>query len=507
MSSFIGLDIGTTGVKSLLVNEKGKILSTASAEYPLYTPYPLWSEQEPEDWWQGTITVLRKLITQNGIVKGDIKGIGLTGQMHGAVFLDNKQQIIRRALLWNDQRTAFECQQITSAVGDERLIEIAGNPALTGFQLPKILWLRNKEPELYARLDKVLLPKDYIRLMLTGEFATDCSDAAGTLLLDLRKRDWSREILQILEIPLNWLPQVYEGSQITGNLLPEIAKSIGLPTGLPVIAGGGDNAAAAVGTGIVRSGLVSSSIGTSGVVFAHSEDISLDPEGRLHTFCHAVPGKYHLMAVTLSAGNSFRWLRDTFQAVISKLGGSDKRIDYEMLTKHASGIAPGCDGLIFLPYLTGERTPHLDPLATGMFVGLTSRHTMAHMIRAVMEGVIFSLRDGLEIMRGLEVPIEQIRAIGGGGKNPLWCQMQADIFGCEVVNLEVEEGPAFGAALLAIASGNDSAGVSAVSERCVVTKLSRLPDPMVVSRYQNVYDVYHGLYSKVKEDLHKLTNI
>jgi len=506
MSNFIGLDIGTTGVKALLINEHGSILSTATSEVPLYSPHPLWSEQDPEDWWRGSTIVLHQVVSQAGIGEKDIGGIGLTGQMHGAVFLDKQQQVIRRALLWNDQRTAAECLQITSAVGYQRLIEITGNPALTGFQAPKILWLRNKEPELYALVDKVLLPKDFIRLKLTGELASDCSDAAGTLLLDLRKRDWSRELLQRLEIPLNWLPRVYEGSQVTGKLLPEIAERIGLPAGIPVVAGGGDNAAAAVGTGIVRRGLVSSSIGTSGVIFAHSDEITLDPQGRLHSFCHAVPGKNHLMAVTLSAGNSFRWLRDTFQAVASELCGSGGRIDYGKMTAQASKVAPGCDGLVFLPYLTGERTPHLDPLATGAFIGLTSRHSMAHMIRAVMEGVVFSLRDGLEIMRTLEVPIQQVRAIGGGGKSQLWCQMQADIFGCEVVNLEVEEGPAYGAALLASAADQDAAGVCAVSQSCVHTKASRVPDPGAAERYQQVYDVYCGLYGKVKEDMHQLVN-
>jgi len=325
--------------------------------------------------------------------------------------------------------------------------------------------------------------------------------------LDLRKRNWSGEILQALEIPLGWLPRVYESSQISGKLLPEIAGLIGLPAGIPVIAGGGDNAAAAVGTGIVRRGLVSSSIGTSGVIFAHSDEITLDPKGRLHTFCHTVPGKYHLMAVTLSAGNSFRWLRDTFQEAATDLGGAVGKIDYGMMTACASTVAPGSDGLVFLPYLTGERTPHLDPLATGAFVGLTNRHTVAHMTRAVMEGVVFSLRDGLEIMHGLDVPIQQVRAIGGGGKSELWCQMQADIFGCEVVNLEVEEGPAYGAALLAMAADMDAVGVSAVSEKCVRTKSSKLPDPAVIDRYQQVYDVYRGLYSKINEDMHQLTKI
>jgi xylulokinase len=505
--TFIGLDIGTTGAKALLVNEQGKILSSATVEYPLYTPFPLWSEQEPEDWWQASVQALRRVANEAGIDFAEVGAIGLTGQMHGAVFLDKQQHVIRRALLWNDQRTAVECQQITEALGHARLIDIAGNPALTGFQAPKILWLRNHEPECYARIASVLLPKDFIRLKLTGESATDCSDAAGTLLLDLRKRDWSKEILEKLEIPLQWLPKVYEGSQVTGTLRPEVAEEIGLPAGIPVVAGGGDNAAAAVGTGIVRGGLLSSSIGTSGVLFAHTDGISLDPRGRLHTFCHAVPGKNHLMAVTLSAGNSFRWLRDMLQAVVKDAGASAQWGNYEALTAQASKVSPGCEGLIFLPYLTGERTPHLDPFASGAFVGITSRHTIAHMVRAVMEGVVFSLRDGLEIMRGMNVPISQVRAIGGGARSQLWCQMQADIFDREVVNLEVEEGPAFGAALLAIAADEDADGVSSVSEACVRTTTRRQPVQATVKRYQDYYEVYRGAYQALKGDMHALADL
>ena len=505
MKMYIGIDIGTSGVKALLINEQGNIQAISMVEYPIYTPFPLWSEQEPEEWWKATIDVLRHLVQEAGNVAKQVCAIGLTGQMHGSVFLDKQNQVIRRALLWNDQRTAKECDQITEAIGRENLISIAGNPALTGFQAPKILWLRSNEPKAYAKLEKVLLPKDFIRFKLTGDFATDCSDASGTLLLDLKKRDWSYEILEHLEIPVSWLPKVYEGSQITGILLPAIAELIGIPAGIPVIAGGGDNAAAAIGTGIVRQGLVSSSIGTSGVIFAHSDDLTFDPQGRLHTFCHAVPTKNHLMAVTLSAGNSLRWLRELFRDIVSS--GSSNRIDYTEMTALASKVNPGCEGLVFLPYLCGERTPHLDPFATGAFVGLTSRHSRAHMFRAVMEGVVFSLMDGLEIMRVMKVPVQQVRAIGGGGKSELWCQMQADIFGCEVVNLEVEEGPAYGASLLAIAADQDAEGVSNISENCVQIETSREPDDEHVRRYQEYYAVYRDLYSSLKEDMHRLTRL
>src|SRR5262245_31683271 len=313
MAYLLGLDIGTSGAKALLCDDRGDVLATATAEYPLSSPFPLWSEQDPADWWSGARQALREVTQAAGIDAGQIAGLGLTGQMHGAVFLDAQGAVIRPALLWNDQRTAAECAEITERVGAARLIEIAGNPALTGFQAPKILWLRNHEPENYTRLAQVLLPKDYIRLLLTGARAADAADAAGTLLLDLRMRDWSDEILRALDIPRDWLPRVYEGPEVTGTLLPDVANELGLPAGLPVIAGGGDNAAAAIGTGIVHAGVVSSSIGTSGVIFAHADSIALDPLGRLHTFCHSVPGQYHLMAVTLSAGGSFQWLRNVIR--------------------------------------------------------------------------------------------------------------------------------------------------------------------------------------------------
>ncbi len=498
MTLLLGLDLGTTGAKALLCDERGKVLATATAEYPLHSPFPLWSEQDPADWWRGAKAAIRAVLAQAGrLADGQpVAGLGLTGQMHGAVFLDQDHNVIRPALLWNDQRTAAECDEITRRVGAARLIEIAGNPALTGFQAPKILWLRNHEPENYARLAQVLLPKDYLRFMLTGARAADASDAAGTLLLDLRQRDYSAEILDKLEIKRAWLPRVMEGPEVTGKLLPEVAQELGLRSGLPVIAGGGDNAAAAVGTGVVRSGVVSSSIGTSGVVFAHSDAIALDPQGRLHTFCHAVPGKYHLMAVTLSAGGAFRWLRDTWQAT-----------SYDDMTAAAASIPPGAEGLLFLPYLTGERTPHLDPLARGAFVGLTARHTQAHLIRAVMEGVVFSLRDGVEIMRGLGVPLGQIRATGGGGRSPLWRQMQADLYGAEVVTLAAEEGPAYGAALLAGVGTGLFTSVNDAVDRCVAIAGRTQPDAKAQAQYEKTYAIYRGVYSQLRETMHRLAEV
>ncbi|NNJ11722.1 xylulokinase [Chloroflexales bacterium ZM16-3] len=491
MSYLLGLDIGTSGAKAILCDGEGRVVTSATAGYPLSQPQPLWSEQDPSDWWAGAKQALRAVVTMAGVPAGQIAGLGLTGQMHGAVFLDAQDQIVRPAMLWNDQRTAEECAQITELVGAERLVAITGNPALTGFQAPKILWLRRNEPDAYARVARVLLPKDYIRLLLTGDYATDASDAAGTLLLDLRARDYSDELLSALEIPRAWLPQVYEGPQITGGLLPAVAQGLGLTAGLPVVAGGGDNAAAAVGTGVVRAGLVSSSIGTSGVLFAHSDRPALDPQGRLHGFCHSVPGQYHLMAVTLSAGGAFQWLRNTLRAIAPSLS-------YDELTALAEATPPGAGGLLFTPYLTGERTPHLDPLARAAFVGLTARHGLGHMARAVMEGVVFSLRDGLEIMKGLGVPVDEIRATGGGAKSQLWLQLQADIYGAEVATMAAEEGPAYGAALLAGVGTGVFANVAEAVARCVRVSSVTAPNSANAETYAEAYAAHRKVYPALR---------
>jgi xylulokinase len=411
------------------------------------------------------------------------------------VFLDRSDEVIRPALLWNDQRTQAQCDRITKSVGEERLISIAGNPALTGFQAPKIVWLRDVEPDNYGQVARVLLPKDYVRLRLTGEHATDASDAAGTLLLDIQARDWSGEILDALEIPQEWMPKVYEGPENSGALRESVAEELGLPPGIPVAAGGGDNAAAAIGTGIVRPGLVNSSVGTSGVLFAHAEEFTPDPSGRLHAFCHAVPGAYHLMGVTLSAGGSLSWWRET-------LGG-----DFDELVGEASDVPPGSEGLVFLPYLSGERTPHLDPKARGAFFGLTARHGAPHMTRAVMEGVILSLRDSLEIMRDLDVPIRDVRATGGGAKSDLWRRLQADIYGIPIRRTVADEGPAYGAALLAgVASGT----YADVDEATSVVKLREEitePDPEISKVYEEYYEIYRSLYPATRSAMSRLTDL
>jgi xylulokinase len=480
----IGLDIGTSGARALAVSEMGDVIAAAAQEYPLLTPRPGWTEQNPEDWWQASRKVLAEVANA---VNGKVAGIALTGQMHGAVFLDANDRVIRPALLWNDQRTAAQCAEITERVGRERLLAIAGNPALTGFQAPKLLWLREVEPENYRRVAHVLLPKDFIRLRLAGEYATDASDASGTLLLDLRRRSWSAEILDALELPREWLPAVYEGPEEAGRLRADVAADLGLPAGVPIAAGGGDNAAAAVGCGIVEEGLASSSIGTSGVLFAYTPQFTPDPSGRLHAFCHAVPGAYHLMGVTLSAGGSLNWWRQV-------LG---EQHEYDALIELAEAAPVGSEGLLFLPYLSGERTPHLDPSARGAFFGLTARHGLNHLTRAVMEGVTYSLADCLQLMLDLGVKVNQVRAIGGGARSRLWRQMQADVYGMPVHRTTVDEGPAYGAALLA---GVTAGHFKSVNEACSVIQLR----PDVAEPNKDNAELY-SQYLKVYRDLYPAT--
>ena len=493
MSHLLGLDVGTSGVRCIAIDHQGAVRAEASVEHPSSSPRPGWSEQRPEDWWEGARRAIAEVASNVG---GDIVGLGLTGQMHGAVFLDQADHVIRPALLWNDQRTAAQCEAITERIGAHRLIEIAGNPALTGFQAPKILWLRDEEAKSYARLHSVLLPKDYLRLRLTGDKATDASDASGTLLLDLKERGWSREIVNALEVPIEWLPRVHEAPAATGQVRADVASDLGLPARVVVAAGGGDNAAAAVGNGVVRDGLVSCSIGTSGVLFAHSDVLSLDLSGRLHAFCHAVPERYHLMGVTLAAGASLRWWGE----VVGKP-------DYDELSELASHAPPGAEGLVFLPYLTGERTPHMDPHARGAFVGLTSRHGLGHLTRAVMEGVAFSLRDSLEITVGLGIKPNQIRATGGGARSAFWRQLLADVMSCPIVRTEADEGPAYGAALLAgVASGVYTDVAEATAQISLRPDICE-PNPSAARRYMDYYAAYRELYPATRSAMHSLSDL
>ena len=494
MACFIGIDTSTTATKALLIDERGEVLGVASNEYPYETPQPLWSEQDPALWWHATAESIRQVIAKTGVDTNSVKGIGLTGQMHGLVLLDEKGEVLRPAILWNDQRTGVQCNAIRDKLGKKKLIQITGNDALTGFTAPKILWVQEHEPEIWKRARHILLPKDYVRYKLTDEFASDRAGGAGTILFDLAKRNWSSEVLAALGIPSEYLPETYEGTDVTGTLMPEVAETLGLPAEIPVYGGGGDQAAAAVGTGAVRTGVVSLSLGTSGVVFATTDGPFIEPDGRLHAFCHSVPGKWHLMGVMLSAAGSLRWHRDTFAP----------NTDYDTLLKPAADIPAGNDGLFFLPYLTGERTPHPDPLARGAFVGLTVRHGFPHLTRAVLEGVSFGLRDSFELMKsvGLE-NISQVRVTGGGARSPLWRQILADVFGAEIVTVNTEEGAAYGAALLAATGSGAFGSVEAACDETIEITGSTQPgkDQRV---YENLYQLYRGLYPALKTTFHSI---
>ena len=489
----IGLDVGTGGAKGLLVDPKGKVIATAYAEYPLHTPKPGWSEQKPEDWWKATLLVLKELAHEAD--GHPIVGIGLTGQMHGSVFLDDRDRPIRPALLWNDARTAAECRELEEQVGRDRLQALTGNPALAGFQAPKILWLRNHEPARFARVRHILLPKDYIRFRLTGEFATDASDASGTLLLDLHRRTWSDEILDALEIPRGWLPEIVEGPDVTGRIQGQVSKRTGIPAGTPVVGGGGDNAASAVGAGVVTTDAGLLSLGTSGVIFVHSDEAKSDPAGAIHACCHAVPSKYHVMGVVLSAGGALRWYRDTMASeetlAAKRLGGDP----YDLLCDEASSIPAGAEGLLFLPYLAGERTPHMDPNARGAWIGLSLAHDNPHLVRATLEGVAFALKDCLVRIQALGPSPQELRAVGGGVRSPLWRRILASVLDVPLRRLRVEEGAPLGAALLAgVGSGIFSDVDEAVAEAVRPLEDLEEPDPELVKAYRGIYERYTRCY-------------
>jgi xylulokinase len=495
MSIFIGIDSSTTATKALLMDQQGEVLGVASSEYTYETPHPLWSEQEPSLWWRGTAQSIREVLQKTGVDVNQVKGIGLTGQMHGLVLLDENGEVLRPAILWNDQRTASQCDAIRLKLGRERLIQITGNDALTGFTAPKILWVQEHEPEVWKRARHILLPKDYVRYKMTGAFGMDKADGAGTILFDLPKRDWSAEVLSALEIPPEYLPPTFEGTDVTGGLTSSAAQELGLSAGIPVFGGGGDQAASAVGTGAVRAGVVSISLGTSGVVFATTDTPVIEPDGRLHAFCHSVPGKWHLMGVMLSAAGSLRWHRDTFAP----------GTDFDSLLEPAAQIPAGSDGLLFLPYLTGERTPHPDPLARGAFIGLTVRHSLPHLTRSVLEGVSFGLRDSFELMKGAGLEnISQVRVTGGGARSPLWRQILADVLQAEAVTVNTTEGAAYGAALLAATGAGAFRSVESACDASVKITGSTLPNPAHVEQYQKSYEVYRGLYPALKSTFEKI---
>lgn len=508
MSIYLGIDVGTSGTKSLAINARGKILGQALATYPCYHPKPLWSEQDPDDWWNATVKAVRTVVKQARLKPTDVRAIGLSGQMHGSVFLDKQNRVVRRALLWNDQRTAAECEEIERrAGGRKQLIGMVANPALTGFTAPKILWLRNKEPKNFDKTVKVLLPKDEIRRRLTGEFATEVSDASGMLLLDVVRRRWSAPLLAKLELDASLLATCFESEEVTGRLTREAANSLGLSTDCEVVGGAGDCAAGAVGNGIVRPGLLSTSIGTSGVVFVHSDTPQVDPLGRLHTFCHAVRGKWHMMGVTLAAGGSLQWFRNALCEADTSAAKRRKVDVYDTLTAEAADTPSGAEGLFFLPYLAGERTPHADPHARGAYVGLTLKHTRGHLVRALLEGVTYSLRDCLAVIEAQGVAVKQIRATGGGARSEFWRQLQADVLGKTVLSMAADEGPAYGVALLAAVGAGEFKNIEEACEATVRTTGQVKPVAANRRRYDQAFPEYQQLYRSLREDFQRISTL
>lgn len=491
----LGVDVSTTGAKALLIDAAGAVAAQATCDVPLLTPRPGWAEQHPHDWIRAVADAIRQAVERAAAAPGDIRGIGLTGQMHGAALLDRAGRPLRPAILWNDQRTAEQCAELTRRIGAERVIALTGNPVLTGFTAPKLLWVAQHEPEIYARTCAVLLPKDMVRYWLSGERLSDVADASGTSLFDVAARRWSNEMLEAADVPRAWLPEVTESPEASARLSAAAAAEIGLPEGTPIVAGAGDQAAQAIGAGIIDDGGASCTLGTSGVVFAASDAFRLDPAGRLHAFCHAVPGKWHLMGVMLSAGGSLRWFRDALSEPELARAERQNRDPYELISELAATAPPGCEGLVFLPYLTGERTPHADPHARAAFIGLTLRHSRAHMARSVLEGVAFGLKDSLELMRGLGIRPPNIRLSGGGARSGLWRQILADVFGCPLDVAGASEGAAYGAALLAGVGVGIFHDVTDACRRTAPAGTTVRPSGL---NYTSQYERFRSLYPATK---------
>jgi xylulokinase len=495
----LGIDVGTGGTRAVVVDTNGSVVASSTAEHaPFASAQTGWAEQEPADWWRATVEAVRGVLSHDDISADEIACVGFSGQMHGAVLLDEDEDVLRPALIWCDQRTDAQAKAITNLVGASRLIELTANPALTNFTVTKLVWVREHEPDLWSRFRYFLLPKDYVRLRLTGVRATDVADASGTLLLDVANRCWSKTMSEALEINKNCLPTLFESSEITGRVSAEGAAVTGLRKGTPVVAGAGDQAAGAVGMGIVRPGAVSVTIGTSGVVFAATDRPALDKDGRVHTFCHAIPGRWHVMGVTQAAGLSLRWFRDRFGLRGDGAATNGEDDPYEILCQEAAQAPSGSDGVLWAPYLMGERTPHLDPNARAALVGLAANHTRAHILRAILEGVAFSLRDTLTIFAEMAVPVATIRLGGGGSRGPLWRQVQADIYGHEVEILAADEGAAYGAALLA---GVGVGAWSSVDEACAqsVRVAARVaPDASTSALMNRSYSAFSALYPALR---------
>jgi len=507
MAYLIGTDIGTSGTKTVLFDEMGNTIASSTYEYEMYQPQNGWAEQNPNDWWEAVYKSINDVITKSGIHNSQIKGVGLSGQMHGAVLIDKNGEVLRDAIIWCDQRTQIECDEMTSTIGKENIITITANPALTGFTASKILWIRKHQPQIYDKAYKILLPKDYIRYKLTGEFATEVSDASGMQLMDIKERKWSDEVLDKLQIDKSLLATMYESCEATGQITKQAAKLTRLKEGTIVAGGAGDQAAGAVGNGIVRSGIVSSTIGTSGVVFAHSDTVKIDMKGRVHTFCHAIPNAWHVMGVTKGAGLSLKWFRDNFCYEQIEQGKKEGIDPYIIMDEMAKKISIGSNGLLYLPYLMGERTPHLDPDARGVFFGLSASHKKANLIRAILEGVVFGMNDGLEIIKEMGISATEIRASGGGGQSELWRQMQADIFKTDITTINSKEGGALGVAILAgVASGIYPDVVSACDNIIKVTKTQHVNESNS-QKYKKSYELYKKLYVSLKDDFKQIKGI
>ncbi|MBR2824462.1 MAG: xylulokinase [Clostridia bacterium] len=502
MKYVLGIDLGTSGTKTVLFDQNGKGIASATVEYPLYQPQNGWAEQDPADWANAALATIQSVLKQSGVNPEDVVSLGISGQMHGLVMLDEDNQVIRRSIIWADQRTAKECEEITEKVGYDTLIRITANPALTGFTLSKVMWVRKHEPDNYARCRHILLPKDYVRFVLTGDYATEVSDASGMQMLDVPNRCWSQELLELLDIDPALLPKVYESCEVTGHISAEAAAKTGLSEKTLVVGGAGDNAAAAVGTGVVEDGKAFTTIGTSGVVFAHTDQLAIDPKGRVHTFCCAVPGAWHVMGVVQAAGLSLKWFRDNFCAAemeAAKQMGVDA---YELTNKEAAESPIGANKLLYAPYLMGERTPHLDADCRGMFFGLSAMHQRRDLLRAVMEGVTYSLNDCLSILAGMGVAPETMLACGGGGKSPFWRQMLADVMNCPVATTVNTEGPALGVAILASVGAGLYPSVQEACRQMIRVNPAQEPIAENVPKYAKVYALYTELY-RANKDLFK----
>ncbi len=500
MAYLLGIDLGTSGTKTVLFSEDGRPVSAHTVEYPMYQPKNGWAEQDPEDWWRAAAEGIRKVLEKGNVNPRDVAGVGLSGQMHGLTMLDKDGKVLRNAIIWCDQRTGEQCDEMARRLGRKRVIEITANPPMTGFTAAKIMWVKQNQPDVYAKCAHILLPKDFIRYKLTGEFATEVSDAAGMQLMDVPKRIWSKEMLEMLGISESLLAKMYESPDVTGKVHQEGAQATGLLPGTPVVGGAGDNAAAAVGTGVVRSGRAFTTLGTSGVVYAVSDTVSIDPEGRVHTLCASVPGKWTVMSCTQAAGLSLRWLRDTccFEEVQE---ASRRGVDpYVVMTEKAQNVPIGAQGLLYLPYLMGERSPHPDPDCRGVFFGLSAMHGREHLIRAVMEGVAYSQAECVEVFKEMHVPIKEMMACGGGGRSPLWRQMLADLYGCTVSTIQADEGPALGAAILAGVGTGVYESVESACDKIVKTENNLPPIAENCKAYEGYFKLYKKLYRSLKDD-------